>query len=115
MSYEIYKVLHLVGLITLFASLGALAIVPLDRRKPFVIMHGIGTVLMLVAGFGLLARLQLMSNLGLWVYGKLAIWLVMGAAPVILRRKPALAATLLWMSVALGGIAAALAIYKPGA
>ncbi len=115
MSYEFYKVLHLAGLVTLFTSLGALAFVPGERRKPLMMMHGIATVVMLVAGFGLLARLGLMGNLGPWVYGKLAIWLVMGAAPVILRRKPKMALTILLVSIALGAISACLAIYKPGA
>ncbi len=115
MSYEFYKVLHLAGLVTLFTSLGALAFVPSDRRKPLMMLHGISTVVMLVAGFGLLARLGLMGNLGPWVYGKLAIWIVMGASPVVLRRKPEMALTLLLVSIALGALAAGLAIYKPGA
>ena len=115
MSYEIYKVLHLIGLVTLFASLGALAVIPADRRKPFMMLHGIATVVMLVAGFGLLARLQLMHNLGAWVYGKAAIWLVLGATPVVLRRKPNAALPVLLVSLVLGAIAAILAIYKPGA
>ncbi len=115
MSYEFYKVLHLVGLVTLFTALGALAFVPADRRKPLMMIHGIATVVMLVAGFGLLARLGLIGSLGAWVYGKLAIWLVMGAAPVVLRRKPDMALTLLLVSIALGAVSAFLAIYKPGA
>jgi hypothetical protein len=115
MSYEIYKVLHLFGLVTLFASLGALAVIPADKRKPYVMLHGIAAVVMLVAGFGLLARLQLMQSMGAWVYGKIAIWLLLGGTPVILRRKPALALPLLIASIALGSIAAFLAIYKPGA
>lgn len=115
MSYEIYKVLHLLGIVTLFASLGAIAVVPTDRRKPFVMLHGIATVIVLVAGFGLLARLQLMQNLGVWVYGKIAIWLVLGAAPVVLRRKPEFALYALIGTIALAATAACLAIYKPGA
>lgn len=115
MSYEFYKVLHLVGLVTLFLSLGVLAFIPLERRKPYVILHGIATVVMLVAGFGLLARLQMIQGWGAWVHGKLAIWLVLGLTPIILRRKPNLALPVLVLSIALGTVAAYLAIYKPGA
>ena len=115
MSYEFYKVLHLAGLVTIFTSLGALAFVPGDRRKPLMMMHGIATVVMLVAGFGLLARLGLVGNLGPWVYGKLAIWLAIGAVPVVLRRKPDMAVIMLLVSIALGAISAYLAIFKPGA
>lgn len=113
MSYEFYKIVHLAGLVTLFASLGALAVIPADRRKPFMALHGIATVVMLVAGFGLLARLNMMGNLGVWVYGKLAIWLVFGAIPVVLKRKPNLAVPMLLVSIALGTLAAFLAITKP--
>lgn len=115
MSYEIYKVLHLVGLVTLFAALGALTVVPLDRRKPFMMLHGIASVIMLVAGFGLLARLGLMGSLGHWVYGKIAIWLLLGATPVVLKKKPNLAFPILLFSIMCGAISAFLAIYKPGA
>ena len=115
MSYEIYKLLHLFGLVTLFASLGALTVVPFERRKPFMMLHGIATVIMLVAGFGLLARLNLLGNLGQWVYGKIAIWLVLGVTPFLLKKKPNLAMPVLISSLVCGAIAAGLAIYKPGA
>ncbi len=113
MSYEFYKVVHLAGLVTLFASLGALAVVPAERRKPFMALHGIATVVMLVAGFGLLAKLNLMGNLGMWVYAKLGIWLAFGVIPVVLKRKPNLAVPMLLVSIALGAVAAFLAITKP--
>ena len=113
MSYEFYKILHLAGLVTLFASLGALTVVQSDKRKPFMALHGIAAVVMLVAGFGLLARLQLMKSWDVWIYGKLIIWLALGATPVILRRKPNLALPVLIVSILLGAAAAFLAITKP--
>ncbi len=114
MSYEFYKVLHLIGLVTLFAALGALTVIPGERRKPFMALHGTATLIMLVAGFGLIAKLGLMSNMGAWLYGKLIIWLVLGAMPVVLRKKPNMAFSILLFSLALGAISAMLAIYKPG-
>lgn len=114
MTYEFYKVLHLVGLVTLFATLGALAVVPLEKRKPFLSLHGLSTIVMLVAGFGLLAKLGLARDIGPWVYAKLVIWLLLGASPVLLRKKPALAFPVFLGSIALGATAAILAIYKPG-
>ena len=113
MSYEFYKILHLAGLVTLFVALGALAVIPSDKRKPFMALHGIAATVMLVAGFGLLARLQLMKAWDVWIYGKLVIWLLLGATPVILRRKPNLALPVLLVSIALGAVAAFLAVTKP--
>lgn len=115
MSYETYKILHLIGLVVLFISLGALAFVPLEKRKPLMILHGIASIVMLVAGFGLLARLGMARDMGTWVYIKIVIWLILGATPVILKKKPALAMPVLLMSIGLGTLAAYLAIMKPGA
>lgn len=115
MSYEFYKILHLIGLVTLFISLGALAYIPLEKRKPFMAIHGIASVVMLVAGFGLLARLGMARDMGMWVYLKIVIWLALGATPVILKRKPQLAMPVTLASIALGAVAAYLAILKPGA
>jgi hypothetical protein len=115
MSYETYKILHLIGLVILFISLGALAYVPLEKRKPLMALNGLASVIMLVAGFGLLARLGLARDMGTWVYIKIVIWLVLSATPVILRKKPTLAMPVLLGSIALGTLAAYLAIMKPGA
>lgn len=115
MSYEFYKIAHVLGLVTLFASLGALALVGPERRKPFMILHGVAMAVMLVAGFGLLARLGMMGNLGLWVYLKLGIWLILGGWPTLQKKKPALALPLLLATIVLGALAASFAILKPGA
>lgn len=115
MSYEFYKILHLIGLVTLYISLGALAYISLEKRKPFMIIHGVSTLIMLVAGFGLLARLGMASGMPTWVYVKIAIWLVLGATPVILKRKPQTAMPVTILSIALGAVAAYIAIMKPGA
>lgn len=53
--------------------------------------------------------------MGTWVYIKIVIWLILGATPVILKKKPALAMPVLLMSIGLGTLAAYLAIMKPGA
>lgn len=115
MSYETYKILHLIGLVILFVSLGALAFVPLEKRKPLMALHGLSSIIMLVAGFGLLARLGMARDMGSWVYLKIAIWLVLGATPVVLKKKPNLALPVLLVSIGLGSVAAFLAIMKPGA
>jgi hypothetical protein len=115
MSYETYKILHLIGLVILFISLGALAYVPLEKRKPLMALNGLASIIMLVAGFGLLARLGLARDMDTWVYIKIVIWLVLSATPVILKKKPTLAMPVLLGSIALGTLAAFIAIMKPGA
>lgn len=95
MSAQVYQLLHHFGLILLFLSLGGLAALSLvgepkaKGRSVFVALHGTGLVLILVAGFGWLAKLG--YGLPIWAILKLLVWLALGAIIVPLKRKPALA------------------------
>ena len=112
MSYEFYKILHVVGLMMVFSGLGALLVgskltavsgtIPL--RKVAGLMHGLGLVVMLVAGFGLLARLGMVGDWPSWVYGKLVIWLVIGASIAVVRRLSGLAVVWWIVLLVLGGL-----------
>lgn len=124
MDYPAYKVIHLLGLMLLFTSIGGLAIVSAaggdpDRAKPLRAVlsafHGLGLLILVVAGFGLLAKLKMGApgTWGGWVYAKLVLWLVFGAAVVPLKRAPQMARLWLVLFAALGGVTAWLALYKP--
>lgn len=58
-----YKFLHHLGLVLTFLSLGGLGALALTgqaqskARTPFVALHGTGLIIILVAGFGWLAKL----------------------------------------------------------
>jgi len=117
MSYQIYKLMHLLGVFMILTSMGGLAVsgalgTP-DRRwrKLAGMTNGIGLLLALVGGFGLLARLQL--GWPGWIFLKLLIWLAFGMATAVANRVPKAAGTLWWASIALAGVAAYLANYKP--
>lgn len=112
MSYEFYKVLHLTGLIMLFLSLGALAYVPRDKRRPMMIVHGIGLVLMLVAGFGILAKLGI--GMKPWVHVKLAVWVILALVPTYIRLKPGKPLLTSIVVILLGALASYFAIAKSG-
>ncbi len=70
-------------------------------------------VLALVGGFGMLARMQIYWPWPGWVIGKIIIWLVFGILVALIGRTPALAKPLWWSTIALGAIAAYLALNKP--
>lgn len=122
-SYEAYKVLHLLAVMLLFLSFGGLALHVAaggtresnPNRKLVAALHGTAAFLVLLGGFGLLARLGIMGG-GFpgWVWIKLAIWLVLAFAVVLPYRRPALARPLFLLYPVLGGLAAWAAIYKPG-
>jgi hypothetical protein len=119
MSYEAYKVLHVFAVILTFAILGGLALHSANggnresnqMGKLTGALHGMGLLLILVGGFGLLARLG--SGFPLWVLAKLAIWLVVGASAAVITRSPRISRMLLWLLPVLAGVAAWLAVYKP--
>jgi hypothetical protein len=117
MSYEFYRVLHIFGIILLFASLGALAAIggATDHRLRRLgnIIHGVAVAVILIAGFGLLARLEMFDGFPPWIWIKLGIWLTLAVSVLPVRRKPELAPWLFLVFPLLGGIAAWLAVYKP--
>lgn len=123
-SYATYKVIHIFGILLLVFSLGGLCFQfifdagtrgPGARRRLVFITHGIALLIVLVGGFGLLARLgiNLGSSSPMWVWLKFVIWILFGAMTVLISRKPTLAKPL-WLGIpVLGAIAGYLAVYKP--
>jgi len=120
MSYDLFKVLHLLGVFLLFAALGGAVLrayaarqtPPRDHAAKLVgITHGLALVILLVTGFGILGIRE--WGVPVWAWAKLALWLVMGALVVVIRRAPAAAGWLWWLLPALGVVAAWLAVSKP--
>lgn len=122
MSLETYKLLHIVGVVFLFAALGGSVMIHWTgaasserARKLAGLTHGIALLLVAFAGFGALAKLG-MGGLGdipgrLWL--KMGVWALLAAAPFVLRKRPALAGLFWWLLPLLGAAAAWLAFYKP--
>lgn len=115
MSYEFYKVLHVVGVVLLFLGLGS-ALIPAENgqnpyRRASLIFHGIGLVLLFVAGFGLLAKLQL--GFPGWVIVKIVLWLVFGAMPVLAKRGVLQPVPAWTIAAVAGALAAWLGVMKP--
>jgi hypothetical protein len=119
MSYEFYKVIHLLGLSMVVMSLGGIMLFAINGgqkasnsfRKGVMITHGVGLLFLLVAGFGMLHKLQIPGFPG-WAVGKLIIWLALGAF-VGLAYKQNLARKLWLILPLLVVVATVLAIVKP--
>ncbi len=121
-SYQVYKIVHLVGMFTLFTVLGGIALHALNGgtrgsntgRKLIGVMHGLALFIILLGGFGMLARLGLVTGmLPGWVLAKIAIWITLPVLGSMAYRKPAAAKLLLVAMPLLGGLAAWIALYKP--
>ena len=117
LTYDTYKLIHLLGLFTLFLALGGLfvhAAAGGESRHPargFVMAaHGLGALLVVLGGFGMLARLE-ESGIPSWVHPKLAIWVLLAGAVALPYRYPALARPMLVLLPVLGAVAAWIGIF----
>ena len=119
---QAYKVIHLVGVCMLFTVLGAIALHALNGgtkqsnagRRLIAAMHGTALFVILLGGFGMLARLGMVRGmLPGWILAKLAIWVTLPFLGLLAYRKPANARWLLVAMPLLGGVAAWIALYKP--
>ena len=122
-SYAVYKVVHYAGIFLLITALGAtlsraaLADGSTGRDpwgKRLVAAHGAALFLILLGGFGMLARLDVTQGLGLpgWIWAKLGIWAVLGGI-LAARRRPGVAGRALWLVPVLAVLAGVVALTKP--
>lgn len=109
-SYEIYKILHILSILLVFISLTAYAF---SHRKVFGLFHGVGLVLILVSGFGLLARLGLVKGFPQWIWVKLGVWVLIGATYSIAKRKKLSPMVQIFIWLILACVAISMAIFKP--
>ncbi len=121
-SYQLYNVVHIVGIVCIMAGLGGIALTAgsagseaRSTRQLAMVFHGVGAFLILLGGFGMLARLGIVQGMSWpgWVWGKAVVWGILGIAVLFPYRFPGTARPLLLLLPILGGLAAYLAIYKP--
>lgn len=117
-SYQIYKILHVVSIVMFFA-LYAAAAVKAQRGEKFkleTILTGVCLVIILIAGMGLVARIGIPhgESWPIWLKAKLGIWIVIGVSGhMILKRFSQFAMKYFWASSVLLVLASYLANYKP--
>ncbi len=103
------KLLHIVGALALFSSLGA-ALIGTVNRKLAGMIHGISLLVVLLAGFAMLGKPPTGQS---WWMVKILAWLLLALAPLAARRKW-LAPMLIWgLCLAAAGTAAWLGLRKP--
>lgn len=127
--YPFYKLVHLVGIVIVMSALGGATLLAMvgayesplaggrSPRRLLASLHGLGAFLILLGGFGMLARLGIvqggMRSFPGWLLVKIVVWAVISAALFVPRRRPTLARAVLYALPLLGGLAAYMAIYKP--
>ena len=109
-----YHFLHLFGAILLIISIGgqfAVAGGVTNGRKVIGAMHGIGLIVLLVAGIGFLHK----SGLGFpkWAMAKIGIWVIFGLLPLAVKKRWITGSATVILGAALATTAAWLGYFKP--
>lgn len=126
-SYIVYKIVHYLGIFLLLMALSAaLARATLLQpsadgapardpwRRTLIAGHGTALFLILLGGFGMLARLGITEGLTLpgWIWAKLGIWGSLGVV-VAFRRSARWAPAAMALAPLLALLAGWVALYKP--
>lgn len=123
-SYGVYRLIHFLGVFLLLTALGGAAMRAMlsagvasseaDRksvRRLVAATHGSAMLLILIGGFGMLARLDV--GFPGWIVAKLLVWMALGAM-LGLAGRLAGRARMLWFAIpVLAFIAGWLAYTKP--
>jgi uncharacterized membrane protein SirB2 len=108
----IYYVLHVVAAFALTGVTFAACAAPLpEKRRGVMILGGIATLVMVIAGFGLAAKLH--YGFPGWLIAKILCWLVLSALGGMAFRKPESARTLSIIALVVIAVAVYCVYYKP--
>ncbi len=121
-SRDLYEIIHVIGIAMLFVAIGGVAVhaanggtrTNTSTRGLVATLFGLGSFLILLGGFGMMARLGLVRGAPPgWLTVKMVIWLVLSGLVLLPYRRPALARPFLLFLPLLAGVAVYMAVYKP--
>ena len=113
MNPQIYQLLHVGGVILLFAlTFSAFAAPRPERKRLLLATTGILSIVVLVAGFGLISKIYANEFTG-WMIAKMIIWLAVAAFSGMVFKRPVKAGLFSWLTAILGLLAVYLVYMKP--
>ena len=119
---DLYEIIHVIGMAMLFVAIGGVAVHAANggtkansaTRRLVSMVFAVGSFLILLGGFGMMARLGLVRGMPpAWLIIKMLIWLLLSGIVLLPYRRPALARPFLVLLPLLAGLAVYMAVYKP--
>ncbi len=119
---DLYEIIHVIGIAMLFVAIGGVAVHAANggtkantaTRGIVSMTFGIGSFLIVLGGFGMMARLGLVRGMPpTWLIVKMLIWLALSGIVMVPYRRPQLAKPFLVLLPLLAGLAVYMAVYKP--
>ena len=111
MSLPLYHYLHLLGLIVVFLGYGSL--LTSDGAKTALKWTGAGALLILVSGFGMLAKIGILAPMPAWAWIKIGLWLVLAGLPVLAKRRVLQGPVVALLGALVGAGLTWLGLFKP--
>lgn len=113
MSPLVYQIAHVVSAILLVAFVISACADPRPaRKKTIMIITGILSLLVIVAGFGLISKIYGNEFKG-WMYAKGLVWLLLAGMSGLAFRRSTIAGLLMVVAMVLAGAAVYLVYAKP--
>lgn len=121
MALLVYKIIHLTGIAMTLMALGGVMVytiaggakADLNWRKGVAISHGLGMFLVLLGGFGMLARMGIHWPWPGYIFVKFGVWLLFGGLLAVIYKKPGANKGLWVLTLLLFVLAAYMALFKP--
>ncbi len=113
MSPSIYQFIHVSSIILLTGGTFYAFAAPEETRKRTLMLTGIASLLALVGGFGLLAKLY-SGHFYLWIVVKIVAWLGLSALTGLAYRRREKVGFYAPLAIALILLAMAMVVFKPG-
>lgn len=122
---DVYEIVHVIGIALVMLAFGGIAshasaggsFKGPGSQRALRVAHHAGMLLLLIGGFGMLARIGIakggIASFPLWLWAKLALFLVLGGTVALPYRRPRWAWPAFFAAPLVAGAAVYLALYKP--
>lgn len=124
-SRDVYEIVHVLGIALVMLAFGGIASHAADggswkgsgSRRVVKVAHHVGMFLILLGGFGMLARIGIakggIATFPGWLWAKIVIFLVLGGTVALPYRRPQWTWPAFFATPALAALAVYFALYKP--